>query len=59
MKLSLVICLAKYFETDKTIGGYRLKDLIIPVALVPSQQGLSCFSPIWGLLSFYSQRLGP
>src|SRR4051812_42656433 len=34
MKLSLVICLAKYFETDRTVGGYRLRDLILPTLLV-------------------------
>ena len=34
MKLSLVICLAKYFESDRTVGGYRLRDLILPTLLV-------------------------
>jgi rod shape determining protein RodA len=48
MKLSLVICLAKYFETDKTIGGYRLKDLIIPVALVALPAGLIMLQPDLG-----------
>ncbi len=34
MKLSLVICLAKYFETVNTTGGFKLKDLILPTLLV-------------------------
>ncbi len=34
MKLSLVICLAKYFESDRNVGGYRLKDLLLPALLV-------------------------
>ena len=28
MKLSMVICLAKYFETDRTVGGYGFRDLL-------------------------------
>lgn len=34
MKLSIVICLAKYFESDRTVGGYGLRDLILPGFLV-------------------------
>lgn len=34
MKLSMVICLAKYFETDRTVGGYGFKDLLLPGVLV-------------------------
>ncbi len=34
MKLSLVICLAKYFETDRTVAGYSIKDLVLPSLLV-------------------------
>jgi rod shape determining protein RodA len=34
MKLSLVICLAKYFETDRTVVGYSFKDLVLPSLLV-------------------------
>ncbi len=33
MKLSMLICLAKYFESDRTVGGYTLKDLILPFLL--------------------------
>ncbi len=33
MKISLVICLAKYFENDHAYGGYRLKDLLLPMIL--------------------------
>lgn len=39
MKLSMVICLAKYFETDRTIGGYGFKDLMLPSFLV----AIPCF----------------
>ena len=30
MKLSLVVCMAKYFETDRTVGGYGIEDLVLP-----------------------------
>lgn len=39
MKVSIVICLAKYFETDKTIGGFRFKDLLLPAVLI----AIPCF----------------
>jgi rod shape determining protein RodA len=39
MKLSMVICLAKYFETDRTVGGYGFKDLMLPTFLV----AIPCF----------------
>ncbi len=37
MKISLVLCLAKYFENDHTYQGYRFKDLLVPglITLVP------------------------
>lgn len=37
MKLAFVICMAKYFETDRTVGGYGLKELILPgmLAIIP------------------------
>jgi rod shape determining protein RodA len=38
MKLSMVLCLAKYFESDQTYGGYGFKDLLFPSVLV----GLPC-----------------
>lgn len=34
MKLSMVLCMAKYFERDRTVGGYGIKDLILPTILV-------------------------
>jgi rod shape determining protein RodA len=34
MKLSMVICLAKYFENDKTVGGYGFRELLLPAILV-------------------------
>lgn len=38
MKIALVICLAKYFENDRTTGGLRIKDLIPPfiIAIIPA-----------------------
>lgn len=34
MKLSMVICLAKYFESDRTVGGLGFRDLLLPVVLL-------------------------
>jgi rod shape determining protein RodA len=34
MKIAMMICLAKYFSTDRVIGGYKFKDLILPVMLI-------------------------
>lgn len=34
MKISTVIALAKYFESDRTVGGYGFKDLIMPGVIV-------------------------
>jgi rod shape determining protein RodA len=34
MKIAMVICLAKYFETDRTVGGYGFKELLLPTVLV-------------------------
>ena len=48
MKLSLVICLAKYFETDRTVGGYGLKDLALPALLVLIPAGLIMLQPDLG-----------
>lgn len=48
MKLSLVICLAKYFETDRTIGGYGMRDLILPAMLVIIPCGLIMLQPDLG-----------
>jgi rod shape determining protein RodA len=33
MKISTVVCLAKYFETDRTVGGMGLKELLLPTLL--------------------------
>jgi rod shape determining protein RodA len=37
MKIAVVIGLAKYFENDRTIGGYSLKDMLVPslIVLIP------------------------
>lgn len=33
MKISMVVCLAKYFETDRTVGGMGFKELLLPTFL--------------------------
>jgi len=33
MKISMVVCLAKYFETDRTLGGMGLKEMLLPTLL--------------------------
>ncbi|OFZ81665.1 MAG: rod shape-determining protein RodA [Bdellovibrionales bacterium RIFOXYD1_FULL_53_11] len=48
MKLSLIICMAKYFETDRTIGGYGLRDLLLPTVLVAVPVGLTMMQPDLG-----------
>lgn len=48
MKISLVIALAKYFETDRTVGGYGFKDLILPAILVALPAGLIMLQPDLG-----------
>jgi rod shape determining protein RodA len=48
MKISLVICLAKYFETDRTSGGYGVKELILPSLLLAIPVGLIILQPDLG-----------
>lgn len=48
MKISMVICLAKYFESDRTVGGYGLKDLVLPTLLVGIPVGLIILQPDLG-----------
>jgi len=62
MKLSMVVCLAKYFETDRTIGGYGFRDLLLPGLLVMIPCGLIMLQPDLGtamiiLLTFASMML--
>lgn len=62
MKLSMVICLAKYFESDQTVGGYGFKDLILPTLLVGIPAGLIMLQPDLGtaliiLLTFMTMML--
>ena len=62
MKLSMVICLAKYFETDQTVGGYGLRDLVLPCLLVMLPAGLIMLQPDLGtaliiLLTFISMMM--
>ncbi|OFZ01009.1 MAG: rod shape-determining protein RodA [Bdellovibrionales bacterium GWC1_52_8] len=48
MKLSVVICLAKYFESDRTLEGYGFKDLLLPGLLVAIPAGLIIVQPDLG-----------
>jgi rod shape determining protein RodA len=62
MKLSVVICLAKYFESDPTVGGYGIKELILPALLVGLPSGLIMLQPDLGtaliiLLTFVTMML--
>jgi len=62
MKLSTVVMLAKYFETDRTVGGYGLKDMILPTMLVSIPVGLIMLQPDLGtamiiLLTYASMML--
>ncbi len=62
MKLSVVICLAKYFESDQTIGGYGIKDLVLPSLLVALPSILIMLQPDLGtaliiLLTFISMMI--
>jgi rod shape determining protein RodA len=62
MKLSMVICLAKYFESDQTVGGYGFKDLLLPGLLVALPSGLIMLQPDLGtaliiMLTFVSMML--
>lgn len=62
MKLSAVLAMAKYFETERVTSGYRLRDLwlpglmiMIPVALIMMQPDLGTAMII--LLTFGSMML--
>lgn len=62
MKLSMVLCLAKYFESDQTMGGYGMKDLLLPGLLVALPCALIMLQPDLGtaliiLLTFVSMML--
>ncbi|MBY0469557.1 rod shape-determining protein RodA [bacterium] len=48
MKLSMVVCLAKYFETDRTVGGFGFRDLLLPALLVLVPTGLIIVQPDLG-----------
>lgn len=62
MKISMVLCLAKYFETDRTTGGYGLKELALPTLLVAVPAFLIMLQPDLGtamivLLTFGTMML--
>lgn len=48
MKISFVICLAKYFESDRTVGGYGFKELLLPTLLMAVPVGLIIVQPDLG-----------
>lgn len=48
MKLSLVIGLSKYFENDRTVGGYGVKELLMPLLLVAIPSALIMLQPDLG-----------
>ncbi|MCM2322463.1 MAG: rod shape-determining protein RodA [Oligoflexia bacterium] len=62
MKLSLVICLAKYFENDRTVGGMGFRDIILPTLLAALPAALVMLQPDLGtaliiLLTFGTMML--
>ena len=48
MKISMVLCLAKYFEQDRIVGGYRLRNLLLPTLMVAIPAGLIMKQPDLG-----------
>jgi len=48
MKIAVVIMLAKYFETDRTVGGFGIRDLLLPGLLVGLPVGLIALQPDLG-----------
>ena len=62
MKLAAVLAMAKYFETERVISGYRLRDLWLPTLLILIPVGLIILQPDLGtamilLLTFGSMML--
>jgi rod shape determining protein RodA len=58
MKLSLVVCMAKYFETDRTVGGYGVKDLVLPGLLMGLPVGLIMLQPDLGTAMIIALTFG-
>lgn len=48
MKISTALALAKFFESDTITQGYRLKDMLLPLALVAVPAGLIMLQPDLG-----------
>ncbi|MBI3544796.1 MAG: rod shape-determining protein RodA [Deltaproteobacteria bacterium] len=62
MKLSAVLAMAKYFETERVTSGYRLRDLWLPTMLILMPVALIMLQPDLGtamiiLLTFGSMML--
>lgn len=58
MKLSLVICLAKYFETDRTGGGFGFRHLFMPTMLMAIPCGLIMLQPDLGTAMIIALTFG-
>lgn len=48
MKLAAVLAMAKYFETERTTNGYRLRDLWLPTTMILVPVGLIILQPDLG-----------
>ncbi len=48
MKISVVLAMAKYFENERHVGGYRLRDLWLPLMMVLVPVGLIMLQPDLG-----------
>lgn len=48
MKISMVICLAKFLEAEKNLSGFTIKELILPCLLVGIPIGLIVLQPDLG-----------
>ncbi|MGE4232710.1 MAG: rod shape-determining protein RodA [Bacteriovoracia bacterium] len=48
MKVSIVLAMAKYFENEKSSGGYTLRELWLPITMVLVPTGLIVLQPDLG-----------
>lgn len=48
MKISTALALARFFETDTVTGGYKFKDMFLPIMLVAVPAGLIMMQPDLG-----------
>ncbi|MBI3556195.1 MAG: rod shape-determining protein RodA [Deltaproteobacteria bacterium] len=62
MKLSAVLAMAKYFETERVTSGYKLRELLLPATMILVPVGLIIMQPDLGtamivMLTFISMML--